>query len=152
MLAAEIKRASRSHRLLALILCDVDFFKSYNDHYGHIAGDNCLQTIGEVLRSHTKRVSDLPARYGGEEFVVIVSDSPPGNAGHLAEKLRQGVIARAMPHAFSAAAEVVTLSFGVVEAQPNRERNAAWYINEADKALYRAKENGRNQVVNVSFA
>lgn len=151
ILDLEIKRASRSGHLLSLILCDVDFFKSYNDHYGHVAGDKCLQAIGKVLRDNTKRVSDFPARYGGEEFVVIFPDTLPGNAGQLAEKLRQGMIAQAIPHAHSAAAEMVTLSFGVVEASPSRERNAAWYINAADKALYEAKENGRNQVVIVSL-
>jgi len=151
VLESERKRAIRSRQLLSLILCDVDFFKSYNDHYGHVAGDKCLQVIGQILLQTFKRAGDLPARYGGEEFAIIFPDTPPGNAGLLAEKLRQGMMAQALPHAFSTAAEVVTLSFGVVEAQPNSERNAEWYINEADKALYRAKERGRNQVVVVSF-
>jgi diguanylate cyclase (GGDEF)-like protein len=122
----EIKRACRSRQLLSLILCDVDFFKSYNDHYGHVAGDKCLHAIGQFLLRTFKRVSDLPARYGGEEFAVIFPDTPPGNAEQLAEKLHQGMIAQAIPHAFSAAAKFVTLSFGVVEALPTRERNAAW--------------------------
>lgn len=152
VLASEIRRARRSRQLLSLILCDVDFFKNYNDHYGHVAGDKCLQAIGHLLLQTFKRATDLPARYGGEEFVVIFPDTPPGNAGHLAEKLRQGMMAQAIPHAFSTAADVVTLSFGVIEALPTRERNAEWYINEADKALYRAKEKGRNQVDIVSFA
>jgi diguanylate cyclase (GGDEF)-like protein len=151
VLDAEIKRASRSRQLLSLILCDVDFFKSYNDHYGHVAGDRCLQAIGKILRRNFKRISDLPARYGGEEFAVIFPDTPPGNAGQLAEKLRHTMIEEAIPHAFSAAAEFVTLSFGVVEALPTRERDAAWYINAADKALYQAKENGRNQVIKVAY-
>jgi diguanylate cyclase (GGDEF)-like protein len=151
VLDAEIKRANRSHQLLSLILCDVDFFKSYNDHYGHVAGDRCLQAIGNILRQNFKRVSDLPARYGGEEFAVIFPDTPPGNAGLMAEQLRQEITALAIPHAFSTAAEVVTLSFGVVEAQPAMERNAAWYINAADKALYLAKGNGKNQVVRVDY-
>ncbi len=151
ILDSEIKRANRSGQLLSLILCDVDFFKSYNDHYGHVAGDKCLQTIGEVLRNNTKRVSDLPARYGGEEFAVIFPDTPHGGAGLLAEKLRQEMILRAIPHACSNVAEMVTLSFGVVEAQPARERDPVWYINAADKALYQAKEIGRNQVIIASF-
>ena len=151
VLDAEIKRATRSRQLLSLILCDVDFFKSYNDHYGHVAGDRCLQAIGKILRHSFKRVSDLPARYGGEEFAVIFPDTPPGNAGQLAEKLRQEMIALAVPHAFSAAAEFVTLSFGVVEALPTRAMDADWFINAADKALYQAKENGRNQVVKVEY-
>lgn len=151
VLDAEIRRAGRFHHLLSLILCDVDFFKSYNDHYGHIAGDKCLQAIGQILSGTFKRVSDLPARYGGEEFAVIIPDTPPGKARLLVEKLRQGMRTHAIPHAYSAAAELVTLSFGLVEAHPTRERDAEWYINEADKALYRAKENGRNRVELVSF-
>ena len=151
VLDAEIKRASRSRQLLSLILCDVDFFKSYNDHYGHVAGDRCLQAIGKILRQNFKRISDLPARYGGEEFAVIFPDTPPGNALQLAEKLRLDIIALAIPHAFSAAAEFVTLSFGVVEATPTRETDADWFVNAADKALYQAKENGRNQVVRAEY-
>lgn len=151
VLESEITRAQRSGQLLSLLLCDVDFFKNYNDHYGHVAGDKCLQAIGQILLQTFKRAGDLPARYGGEEFVVIFPGLPPGTAGLLAEKLRQKMMTQAIPHAFSAAAEVVTLSIGVVEAQPSYERNAEWYINEADKALYRAKEGGRNQVSVVSF-
>lgn len=150
-LDAEIKRARRTGQMLSLILCDVDFFKNYNDHYGHLAGDYCLKAVGQILRHTFKRVSDLAARYGGEEFAVIFPDTPPGNAGMLAERLRQAMIAQAIPHAFSAAADVVSLSFGVVEATPTGERGADWYINEADKALYQAKGNGRNQVVVVTF-
>lgn len=151
VLEGELKRARRFRQLLSLILCDVDFFKNYNDHYGHLAGDQCLQAIGHVLQRSFRRAGDLAARYGGEEFAVIFPDTPPGKAGGLAEKLRQEINAQAMPHAFSSAAEFVTLSFGVVEAQPNGERNGEWFISEADKALYRAKENGRNQVVTFSF-
>ena len=146
VLDKEIKRAFRSRQLLSLILCDVDFFKSYNDHYGHVAGDKCLQAIGQLFSETFNRGGDLPARYGGEEFVVIIPDSPPGAALHLAEKLRQGMIAQALPHAFSAVAEVVTVSVGVVESHPARERNAEWYITRADQALYRAKQSGRNRI------
>ena len=151
VLESEITRAQRSRQLLSLILCDVDFFKNYNDHYGHVAGDKCLQVIGQLLLRTFKRASDLPARYGGEEFAVIFPDTPPGNAGLITEKLRQGMMAQAIPHAFSTVAEVVTISIGMVEAPPNKERNAEWYIQAADKALYQAKERGRNQVVIVSF-
>lgn len=147
VLASEIKRAYRSRQLLSLLLCDVDFFKNYNDHYGHVAGDKCLQAIGQIFLQTFQRAGDLPARYGGEEFAVIFPDTPPGKAGELAEKLRQGIMAQAIPHAFSTTEEVVTLSIGVVEAQPTQERNAEWYIREADKALYRAKESGRNRTV-----
>ncbi len=151
VLDSEISRANRSHQLLSLILCDVDFFKNFNDNYGHVAGDSCLQIIGQILIHEFKRASDLPARYGGEEFAVILPDIPPGSAGEFAEKLRLRMIAQAIPHEYSKVAKCVTLSFGVVEALPTRERNAAWYINEADLALYRAKNSGRNQVVKVEY-
>jgi len=146
MLEAEIKRAFRTRQYLSLIMCDVDYFKRYNDHYGHVAGDKCLQTIGATLLSTFMRAGDLPARYGGEEFAVILPDTAPENAVKLAEKLRGKIFDRAMPHPFSGAGEVVTLSLGVVGAQVSAERNAEWFIGAADRALYLSKESGRNQV------
>lgn len=151
ILAAEIKRARRFRQILSLIMCDVDHFKNYNDHYGHPAGDECLRTIGRILSGVFKRASDLPARYGGEEFAVIFPDTPPGNAAFLAEKLRSELAEHAIPHACSDAAGFVTLSLGVVSAHPCEERTASWFISEADKALYRAKESGRNRVVMASY-
>lgn len=151
VLQTEIKRAFRSRYFLSLIICDVDFFKRYNDHYGHAAGDGCLQSIGQILLRIFKRAGDLPSRYGGEEFAVILPETPPANARQLAERLRQDVIGAAINHAFSDAAGHVTVSIGVVGARVTWERDAAWFINEADKALYRSKKNGRNQVTTVSF-
>ena len=151
LLDAEIKRAFRTGQFLSLILCDVDFFKRYNDHYGHVAGDKCLQIIGATMLATFMRAGDLPARYGGEEFAVILPDTPPDKAEQLAEKLRQKIIAQAIPHAFSDALEVVSFSIGVVGAQATRERNAEWYIGAADRALYRSKENGRNRVTAASL-
>jgi diguanylate cyclase (GGDEF)-like protein len=150
-LDVEIKRAIRSGQTLSLILCDVDFFKNYNDNYGHVAGDKCLQTVGQILRDNFKRINDLSARYGGEEFAVIFPDTSTGKAGMLAEKIRQEMINQAIHHDFSEAGDVVSLSFGVVEAKPTVERTAEWFINEADKALYQAKATGRNRVVTASF-
>jgi len=146
VLDAEIKRAIRTDLPLSLILCDVDFFKSYNDHYGHLAGDQCLRVIGEILLSTFKRAGDLPARYGGEEFAVILPDTPLVKAELLAEKLRRRVIEQAMPHAFSEVLEFVSFSVGVVGAQATKERNAEWFIGAADRAMYGSKENGRNRV------
>ncbi|HEY5512909.1 MAG TPA: diguanylate cyclase [Geomonas sp.] len=151
LLDAEIKRAFRTGQFLSLILCDVDFFKRYNDHYGHVAGDKCLQIIGATMLATFMRAGDLPARYGGEEFAVILPDTPPDKVEQLAEKLRQKIIAQAIPHAFSDALEVVSFSIGVVGAQATRERNAEWYIGAADRALYRSKENGRNRVTAASL-
>jgi diguanylate cyclase (GGDEF)-like protein len=146
VLEAEIKRAFRTRQFLSLILCDVDYFKRFNDHYGHVAGDKCLAVIGATLLSTFMRAGDLSARYGGEEFAIILPETTPENAEKLAEKLRQKIIAQAMPHAQSEAQEVVSFSIGVVGAQVSRERNAEWFISAADKALYFSKENGRNRV------
>jgi diguanylate cyclase (GGDEF)-like protein len=146
ILEAEIKRAFRTRQFLSLILCDVDYFKRFNDHYGHVAGDKCLQVIGATLLSTFMRAGDLSARYGGEEFAVILPETTPDNAVKLAEKLRQKIIAQSIPHAHSEASEVVSFSIGVVGAQVIRERNAEWFISAADKALYFSKENGRNRV------
>jgi diguanylate cyclase (GGDEF)-like protein len=150
ILEAEIKRACRTGQFLSLIMCDVDFFKRYNDHYGHLAGDKCLQMIGATLLSTFMRAGDVTARYGGEEFAVILPDTAPDKAEQLAERLRQKMIAQAVPHAFSDALEFITFSIGVVGAQATRERNAEWFIGAADQALYRSKENGRNQVTVAS--
>ena len=145
-LDAEIKRAFRTRQHLSLIMCDVDYFKRYNDHYGHVAGDSCLQIIGATLLSTFMRAGDLSARYGGEEFAVILPETTPENALLLAEKLRQKIVAQAIPHARSDALEVVSFSLGVVGAQVSRERNAEWFLSAADRGLYQSKENGRNRV------
>jgi diguanylate cyclase (GGDEF)-like protein len=149
MLAAEIKRAFRTRQYLSLILCDVDYFKRYNDLYGHVAGDKCLETIGATLLGTFMRAGDVPARYGGEEFAIILPETTPEQARQLAEKLRQRVMAQAMPHAASDAAEVVSFSIGVVGSQVTRERTAEWFVEAADRALYQSKENGRNRVTSA---
>jgi len=152
VLDAEIKRALRTGQFLSLILCDVDFFKKYNDQYGHIAGDKCLQAIGKIMRGSFKRAGDVPARYGGEEFAAILPDTTPDKAAQLAERLRLELIAQALPHALEGVPGQVTLSVGVVGVRATREHSAEWFIREADQALYRSKENGRNQVTLVSYA
>ena len=149
VLDAEIKRAMRTRRCLSLILCDLDHFKNYNDQYGHLAGDHCLRSIGDIMRSTFKRAGDLAARYGGEEFAVILPDTGTEHAGRLAERLRQALAARELPHDINGVPGLVTLSVGVVGAQATRERAAEWFISNADQALYRSKDNGRNQATVV---
>ena len=152
MLDAEIKRAFRTRQFLSLILCDVDFFKRYNDHYGHVAGDKCLQMIGATMLSTFMRAGDVPARYGGEEFAVILPETTPGNALLLGEKLRRKIAELALPHAASDALEFVSFSVGVVGSLVTRERNAEWFLSAADQALYQSKEHGRNRVTAASVS
>ena len=150
MLDTEVKRARRTRQPLSLIMCDVDYFKMYNDHYGHPAGDGCLTAIGALLLGTFKRAGDLPARYGGEEVAVILPGTLPEEALQLAERLRLGLIAQAIPHAASDVAAHVTLSIGVAGVQAVGERDAAWFIAEADRALYQSKASGRNRATLAS--
>jgi diguanylate cyclase (GGDEF)-like protein len=145
-LDAEIRRCRRSGEWLTLIMCDVDFFKRYNDRYGHLAGDWCLQQVAAAMHGQFRRAGDLAARYGGEEFAVILPATPPADGMQLAEQLRRTVAELALPHEKSEAAAVVTLSIGVCSVRPDESRTAASLVNLADEALYRSKKAGRNRV------
>jgi len=154
-LATEWSRASRSGRPLSLLMCDVDFFKRYNDHYGHQAGDDCLRRVATTLRATLKRPADLIARYGGEEFACILPDTDLDGALHLAEQLRQAVRAAGIEHAASVTADVVTLSIGAACQLPGpgmSTGNAAVLLRAADKQLYCAKELGRNQACGAAIS
>lgn len=143
----EIRRARRSKTPLSLILCDVDFFKKYNDAYGHQGGDDCLRMVGAVLKEVFKRAGDLPARYGGEEFAAVLPGVKPEQAVCMGEKLRQAINDRGMPHKASDVAPYVTLSIGVSTAlEVGEEMNADWFVSKADEALYKSKATGRNRV------
>ncbi|HWQ08491.1 MAG TPA: GGDEF domain-containing protein, partial [Holophaga sp.] len=146
----EIRRARRSGEPLSLLMCDVDFFKRYNDAYGHQGGDDCLRMVGAVMRDAFKRAGDLPARYGGEEFVVILPGAVKEQAERAGEKLRQAIVDRAMPHKGSDVAPCVTLSIGICSVSDLSETtDADWFIAKADEALYRSKAGGRNRVTSV---
>ncbi|MBU5637784.1 diguanylate cyclase [Geomonas sp. Red69] len=144
-LRSEVQRATRNGRNLSLIMCDIDRFKQFNDLYGHLAGDSCLQLVGELLRKSFKRAGEVVARYGGEEFAVILPDTSAELAGHLAERLRLELMGQALPHAQSEFG-VVTMSLGVGGGLATRDHNVEWYICSADGALYRSKAGGRNRV------
>ncbi|HJV34747.1 diguanylate cyclase [Geomonas sp.] len=150
VLDAEVKRAVRSGQELSLIMCDIDFFKKYNDRYGHLAGDKCLQAVGRLLRGSFRRAGDLAARYGGEEFVVVLPDTAVAQAERLAERLRLEVINLGLEHDCSGTG-VVTMSMGVVGGVLSRELSPEWMIGEADRALYGSKEKGRNVVTVVGW-
>lgn len=141
----EVARTRRLKEPIALIMLDVDQFKGYNDHYGHLAGDDCLLQIANILKNTTRRPSDLAARYGGEEFVIITAHCDAEDAMTLAEVLRQKLEELGIAHALSSAG-VVTASFGVAVFVPDELNGATQLIQMADKALYRAKEGGRNRV------
>lgn len=132
---------------LQLIFLDIDYFKRYNDVYGHQAGDDCLKRVAETIAWSAKRPFDLCARYGGEEFVLVVYAPPRDYAATLPEKIRRDVLSLAIPHQGSEIAPYVTISAGVAVVRPGADRSLAGVIQLADEALYEAKQGGRNQVV-----
>ena len=137
----------RERQPFSLILCDVDFFKLYNDHYGHQEGDECLKAVAECMKSCIHRPADLAARYGGEEFVVILPNTSSNGAYHLAETIRTAIVSMKREHIRSEVNDVVTLSFGVATVVPPIEGgNAEALVKTADDALYESKKAGRNLV------
>lgn len=145
-LEKEWKRMQRDNLPLSLIMCDVDFFKKYNDYYGHQAGDACLQRIASMIDSNAKRPADLAARYGGEEFAVILPDTNSEGALKIAENIRCEIQRDKIPHAESTVSSFVSISLGIATVVPSQEGTMEQLINLADMALYRAKKNGRNRV------
>jgi diguanylate cyclase (GGDEF)-like protein/hemerythrin-like metal-binding protein len=147
VLRKEYTRHSRSGGELSLILLDIDYFKLYNDHYGHLQGDECLRQVGRLLAGCVLRSADLAARYGGEEFVCILPDTDHAGAVMVAEKIRRGIMELAIPHTESRAAAVVTVSLGVVTDYTSKSGSAEALLEQADILLYQAKAQGRNRVV-----
>lgn len=142
----EWQRCRRENQPLSLILIDVDYFKPYNDTYGHIEGDKCLIKIAQTMDNIVKRSSDLLARYGGEEFAIILPNTPIKGAINIAEKIRQEILDLKIPHQGSKINEFVTLSLGVASVIPSDESSIEILLKLADDALYEAKTNGRNQI------
>ncbi|MDM9582377.1 diguanylate cyclase [Nostoc sp. GT001] len=149
-LEAEWQRLKREQVPVSLILFDVDFFKPYNDTYGHLAGDDCLRQLASSLKNIVKRPADLVARYGGEEFAIILPNTEIQGAIYVAETIRQAIRDLAIPHTQSRVCDRVTVSLGVVSIVPNSEISPTDLINAADKALYVAKQQGRDRVHAVS--
>jgi len=146
VMAGYVNSMSQSGKSLTLMICDVDYFKKYNDRYGHQAGDKCLRNIAKSIEENFTRSGDLVARYGGEEFAVILPNINKETAMMLAERMRANVEQLALEHDGSSVAEVVTISAGVVTLQMDKSIVAEAIIEKADKALYRAKEIGRNRI------
>ncbi|GAA6622168.1 diguanylate cyclase domain-containing protein [Scytonema sp. NUACC26] len=147
VLELEWYRLSREQLPLSLILCDVDYFKRYNDTYGHIAGDVCLQKIAQTISDSAKRPADLVARYGGEEFAVLLPNTSLEGAMKVADLIQQQIQELYLPHIESHISQYVTLSLGVSTLVPTYEESKEILIRVADRALYEAKKRGRNRIV-----
>ena len=142
----EWNAARRENRPLSVLLVDIDFFKAYNDHYGHLAGDEALRIVAGILKAGLRRPRDLVMRYGGEEFICLLPETEKQAAQAIAENLRQKVQQYGYIHEFSAAENVITVSIGVSTIIPLHGCAKEDLIDQADKALYQAKNAGRNQV------
>jgi len=136
----------REHKPLSLLIVDVDYFKKYNDCYGHLKGDECLKSIAETLNSFANRGGDLAARYGGEEFGLILSDTSSDNAEQFASNCRMAVENMKIPHMPSDISDHITISIGITTLMGKPDENLEDLLNDADKALYQAKNSGRNKI------
>jgi len=143
----EWMRMRREQQPLALILCDIDYFKLYNDCYGHQQGDTCLKEVAAAMSACLKRPADMAARYGGEEFGIILPNTPAEGAFHVAETMRSAISHLKLQHARSEVSDTVSLSFGLSAIIPATDTSGIEkLIQTADKALYASKESGRNRV------
>jgi diguanylate cyclase (GGDEF)-like protein len=140
------RQAQREGKSMALLLCDIDHFKAYNDCYGHHAGDMALQRVGALIRQAARRPLDMGVRLGGEEFAVLLFDIGATEAWQRAEALRQSLEAAGIAHRGSDSGEVLTMSIGVACLRPETEPELSRFYEQADRALYEAKASGRNKV------
>ena len=141
----EYRRMKREKKSLSLIIADVDYFKNYNDRYGHKAGDLCLKQIAQTINSSLKRAGDLVCRYGGEEFAIILPDTDSYGAVHLAETIREQIQQLNIIHESSSVSGVITLSLGIATTMATRASQPDMMIKAADRALYQAKQQGRDR-------
>ena len=142
-IAEEVRRHAQSARDLSLLILDIDYFKRYNDMYGHLAGDGCLRVVAQTIQNGVRRNADLAARFGGEEFVVLMPTTELAGAERVARKLLKAIAALRIPHPQSPH-EVVTVSVGISSWPAGEPLNSDLLVLRADQALYRAKEQGRN--------
>ena len=141
------RQSRRDSMPLEIVLIDIDFFKIYNDVYGHQAGDDCLRKVAKCIAGSAKRPFDFAARYGGEEFVLMLYDLPHEHARTIPEQIRLDIMNLDIPHKGSTVADVVTVSIGVALASPGMGRSLAGTIQIADESLYEAKLAGRNRLI-----
>lgn len=143
----EWANARRNSQPLSLILLDIDYFKQYNDRYGHVQGDQCLKQIGQVLTAAATRSRDFVARFGGEEFVLVLPETDEASAAKIAERCRALLFKEQIPHENSPAGQILSVSIGVGTVIPTLADEPVAFIEAVDRRLYQAKEHGRNCIV-----
>ncbi|MCL2204389.1 MAG: GGDEF domain-containing protein [Defluviitaleaceae bacterium] len=137
--------------ILSVLMIDIDFFKKYNDKYGHNMGDECIKYVAQAISSSITRTDDFAARYGGEEFVAVLPNTDEKGSCAIAEKMHENVKALNIPHKKSKAASYVTISIGITTGKVSHQRKGAEFIQRADKALYMSKQGGRNKYTHLHF-
>lgn len=142
----EWRRCRRRETPISLIMIDIDFFKAYNDTYGHIQGDACLQNVAKAIQDMLRRPGDIVARFGGEEFCVLLPHTDAEGAYQIGKTIKDQISGLGMEHRASKAADVVTVSLGVATAIPTDEQDPKDLLRQADQALYNAKHHGRNMI------
>lgn len=142
--------ARRQQRPLSLIILDIDYFKQYNDHYGHLQGDECLRRVAQTLLTASTRTRDFLGRFGGEEFILILPDTDAQSATSVAERCRNLILEQHIEHERSGIGEKLTISAGVATIVPSASSDRVEFLELVDKRLYRAKQQGRNRIVSVS--
>ncbi|GLK44668.1 MULTISPECIES: diguanylate cyclase [Novosphingobium] len=150
-LQAEVGRLGRTGDWLTVIMIDIDFFKQFNDTYGHPAGDRCIVMVSAALTRAVKRASDLPARYGGEEFACILPGADPEGAALVAQEISLHVQSLNIPHERSQVSPFITVSIGVASARCLPDMTPEMWLKEADQQLYRSKQQGRDRVTAIEF-
>lgn len=139
-------RARREQQPLSLLLIDIDFFKQYNDFYGHIQGDDCLREVAQTLANVVKRARDFFARYGGEEFVMVLPETDADAVQKIAERCQKMLFKQQLPHEASDISQLLTISIGAGTIVPTQTDDLRTFIDSVDQALYQSKQNGRNQI------
>jgi diguanylate cyclase (GGDEF)-like protein len=147
MLEREWADAQRNQQPLSLILLDIDYFKQYNDHYGHLQGDECLKQVAQTLSDVATRPRDFLARFGGEEFVLVLPQTNAEAAKKIGERCRDFIAHAQIPHAKSFIGNNLTISLGIGTIVPAKEDDQTAFIKEVDRRLYQAKQSGRNCIV-----
>ncbi|GAB7564228.1 sensor domain-containing diguanylate cyclase [Methylobacillus methanolivorans] len=149
VLEIEWTTARRHGSPLSLIMFDIDYFKQYNDHYGHLQGDECLKQVATLLASSAVRARDFFARFGGEEFVLILPDTDVASAQLVAHRCRNLLFKAQIPHANSPSGQILSLSMGAGTMIPTHQEQALSFVEQVDQRLYQAKQRGRNCLVNA---